>query len=54
MKYFTIFQGTVRIWLPPLLFGFFPVVVAGMCFLLPETMNSELPETIEDGENFGK
>ncbi|XP_033213433.1 solute carrier family 22 member 3-like isoform X2 [Belonocnema kinseyi] len=47
-------MGTVRIWLPPLIFGFFSVVVAGMCFILPETTNSELPETIEDGENFGK
>ncbi|CAB0028581.1 unnamed protein product [Trichogramma brassicae] len=41
-------------WLPPLIFGIGPIVGAGLCFLLPETMNFELPETIEDGENFGK
>lgn len=27
---------------------------AVLCLFLPETMNCELPETIEDGENFGK
>ncbi|XP_058806102.1 organic cation transporter protein-like [Phymastichus coffea] len=47
-------MGNVQPWLPPLFFGIGPVIGAGLCFLLPETMNCELPETIEDGENFGK
>lgn len=47
-------MGSIEPWLPPLLFGCLPIIVSLLCFLLPETMNSELPETIEDGENFGK
>jgi hypothetical protein len=40
--------------LPPVIFGIGPIIGAILCLLLPETMNCELPETIEDGENFGK
>ncbi|XP_015609722.1 organic cation transporter protein-like [Cephus cinctus] len=47
-------MGIIEPWLPPVLFGVGPLVGAGLCLLLPETMNSDLPETIEDGENFGK
>ena len=47
-------MGKVAPWLPPLIFGTGPLLGALLCFLLPETMNCELPETIEDGENFGK
>ncbi|XP_023290498.1 organic cation transporter protein isoform X2 [Orussus abietinus] len=47
-------MGSIKPWLPPLLFGVGPLVGAGLCLLLPETMNCELPETIEDAENFGK
>ncbi|XP_067209054.1 organic cation transporter protein-like isoform X2 [Linepithema humile] len=47
-------MGTIQPWLPPVIFGIGPIIGAGLCLLLPETMNCELPETIEDGENFGK
>lgn len=47
-------QGTIQPWLPPVIFGIGPIIGAALCLLLPETMNCELPETIEDGENFGK
>ncbi|XP_014213904.1 organic cation transporter protein-like [Copidosoma floridanum] len=41
-------------WLPPLVFGIGPIIGAALCLLLPETMDCELPETIEEAENFGK
>lgn len=50
----THFQGKIKPWLPPVIFGIGPLLGAVLCFLLPETMNCKLPETIEDGENFGK
>ncbi|XP_034948517.1 WD repeat and HMG-box DNA-binding protein 1-like [Chelonus insularis] len=39
-------------WIAPLLFGVGPIIGAGLCYFLPETMDCKLPETIEDGENF--
>lgn len=47
-------MGKIKPWLPPVIFGIGPLLGAVLCFLLPETMNCKLPETIEDGENFGK
>ncbi|XP_048515087.1 organic cation transporter protein-like isoform X2 [Athalia rosae] len=47
-------MNAVQPWLPPVLFSVCPLIGVCLCFLLPETMNCELPETIEDGENFGK
>uniref|UniRef100_A0A1B0C9J9 Major facilitator superfamily (MFS) profile domain-containing protein n=2 Tax=Lutzomyia longipalpis TaxID=7200 RepID=A0A1B0C9J9_LUTLO len=41
-------------WLPPVIFGIVPIIGALLTFLLPETKGAPLPETIEDGENFGK
>uniref|UniRef100_A0A914UKL2 Uncharacterized protein n=1 Tax=Plectus sambesii TaxID=2011161 RepID=A0A914UKL2_9BILA len=35
-------------------FGAFAVVAALVTLTLPETTNKKLPETLEDGENFGK
>ena len=47
-------QGKIQPWLPPVIFGVGPLVGASLCLLLPETMNCKLPDTLEDGENFGK
>lgn len=47
-------MGTIQPWLPPVIFAIGPMLGAVLCLFLPETMNCELPETIEDGENFGK
>ncbi|KAL6265312.1 hypothetical protein P5V15_002091 [Pogonomyrmex californicus] len=47
-------MGTIQPWLPPVIFGLGPIIGAMLCLFLPETMNCELPETIEDAENFGK
>ncbi|XP_015429016.1 PREDICTED: organic cation transporter protein-like [Dufourea novaeangliae] len=47
-------MGKIKPWLPPVVFGIGPLLGALLCLLLPETMNCKLPETIEDGENYGK
>ncbi|XP_058823488.1 organic cation transporter protein isoform X2 [Topomyia yanbarensis] len=47
-------MGVVAHWLPPVIFGLTPLVGAFFVFFLPETQGAPLPETIEDGENFGK
>ena len=39
---------------PPTVFGFIALVSGFMALYLPETMNQPMPETLEDGENFGK
>lgn len=46
--------STTYHWLPPVIFGV--ASLAGMCllFFLPETNGAPLPETLQDGENFGK
>ncbi|XP_015108616.1 organic cation transporter protein isoform X1 [Diachasma alloeum] len=41
-------------WLPPVFFGTFPLVGAALVLLLPETNGCTLPETLQDGEDFGK
>lgn len=40
--------------LPPLIFGIIPIIGAFLVIFLPETRGQQLPETIEDSENFGK
>ncbi|XP_053695192.1 organic cation transporter protein isoform X2 [Sabethes cyaneus] len=47
-------MGEVAHWLPPIIFGVVPLIGAFFVFFLPETQGFPLPETIEDGENFGK
>lgn len=37
-------------WCAPLAFGIFPLVAAGLCLLLPETKDCELPMTVEEVE----
>lgn len=41
-------------WLPPVIFGVVPLIGAGLLVFLPETKGVQLPETLEDGEAFGK
>lgn len=47
-------MSTTAHWLPPIIFGLTPLIGAFFTFFLPETRGHPLPETIEDGENFGK
>ncbi|XP_066293689.1 organic cation transporter protein-like isoform X1 [Branchiostoma lanceolatum] len=39
---------------PYILFGVMTVVAGLLCMLLPETKGEQLPQTLEDGEEFGK
>ncbi|XP_071956981.1 organic cation transporter protein-like [Antedon mediterranea] len=45
-----------KIWppLPLMIFSFMSISAGLLALLLPETLNKELPETIEDGETIGK
>ncbi|XP_018332150.1 organic cation transporter protein isoform X2 [Agrilus planipennis] len=40
--------------LPMVIFGCMALIGGCLSLVLPETLNRKLPETIEDGENFGK
>ncbi|XP_030566468.1 organic cation transporter protein-like [Drosophila novamexicana] len=43
-----------KLWLTPLIFGLFAVSAVISSIFLPETRGTPLPETLEDGENFGR
>ncbi|KAG6796420.1 organic cation transporter protein isoform X1 [Apis mellifera caucasica] len=51
---FVVSLDHIQTWLPPACFGILPLLGAALCFLLPETVGCTLPETLQDGENFGK
>lgn len=51
---FCCFQRSYSSIVPPLLFGVFPIIGCLLCLLLPETMNTVLPDTIQEGEACGK
>ncbi|XP_004518133.1 organic cation transporter protein isoform X1 [Ceratitis capitata] len=40
--------------MPEIILGILSLLGAGLCLLLPETLNRTLPTSLEDGENFGK
>ncbi|XP_076081366.1 organic cation transporter protein-like [Mytilus galloprovincialis] len=46
--------GTSGKAIPLVIFGAASLVAAGLTLTLPETLNRQLPETIEDGKNFTK
>lgn len=41
-------------YLPMIVMGVLSLIASALLFLLPETLNQALPQTIEDGENFAK
>ncbi|CAG5095248.1 Similar to Orct2: Organic cation transporter-like protein (Drosophila melanogaster) [Cotesia congregata] len=51
---FVVSLSLVRGFLPPLIFGTFPLIGAVLALFLPETNGCQLPETLQDGEDFGK
>ncbi|XP_074038895.1 solute carrier family 22 member 13-like isoform X2 [Leptinotarsa decemlineata] len=38
-------------WMSPFIFGVVPLIGAALCYFLPETLNCQLPKSIEDVEN---
>ncbi|XP_050453891.1 organic cation transporter protein-like isoform X2 [Cataglyphis hispanica] len=51
---FVVSLDYIESWLPPIIFGVLPLIGAALCLLLPETAGCTLPETLQDGEEFGK
>lgn len=51
---FVVSLNTTAIWLPPVVFGSTPVIASILCLFLPETKGCDLPNSLADGEAFGK
>ncbi|XP_018372686.1 PREDICTED: organic cation transporter protein-like isoform X2 [Trachymyrmex cornetzi] len=51
---FVVSLNNIETWLPPTIFGILPLIGSALCLLLPETAECTLPETLQDGEEFGK
>lgn len=50
----SLFQSDIWPPLPHILYGTCSLVGGLLSLLLPETLNKKLPETIEEGEQFGR
>ena len=48
-----ILQSEIWVPLPLVIFGTCSLIGGLLSLLLPETLNKKLPETIQDGEQFG-
>lgn len=46
-------QANVSVSLPLLILGILGVLGGVLALFLPETLDQELPQTLQDGENFG-
>nr|XP_018897322.1 PREDICTED: organic cation transporter protein-like [Bemisia tabaci] len=51
---FIVYLGVLSPTLPFLVLGVFGIVGGFLALLLPETLNKDLPQTLADGEEFGK
>ncbi|XP_037956039.1 organic cation transporter protein-like [Teleopsis dalmanni] len=51
---FVVDLAKIHMRLPGIVFGCMSLLATLTCVLIPETKNTNLPETLEDGENFGK
>ncbi|XP_043652426.1 organic cation transporter protein [Drosophila teissieri] len=51
---YIIYLGTYYKPLPSLLISFLLIIGACLCLTLPETLHKQLPQTLEEGEAFGK
>jgi hypothetical protein len=49
-----LFQDSFDKRIPSVIFGAIAVVSGLLALLLPETLNQPLPQTLEDGEKFGR
>lgn len=50
---FVVYLSYVHLTLPLLILGVLGIVGGVLCLFLPETLDHELPQTLEDGEQFG-
>ncbi|KAL4233279.1 hypothetical protein ACF0H5_007963 [Mactra antiquata] len=48
------YDGTMREALPLLIFGIVSLISGFMSLMLPETLNTHLPDTVQDGDRFGR
>lgn len=48
------FQSVIAPMLPLLVLGIVGILAGVMCLFLPETMGQDLPQTLQDFENFGR
>lgn len=51
---FVVYIAIISPILPLLLLGVFGIVGGFLALLLPETLDKDLPQTLQDGEEFGK
>ncbi|XP_050665032.1 organic cation transporter protein-like [Leptidea sinapis] len=51
---FVVYLANISPELPLLILGVLGIVGGVLCLLLPETMDTEMPQTLADGEDFGK
>lgn len=51
---FVVYLGGISTVLPLLLLGIFGIIGGGLSLFLPETLDHDLPQTLQDGEDFGK
>ncbi|VVC96828.1 unnamed protein product [Leptidea sinapis] len=51
---FVVYLANISPELPLLILGILGIVGGVLCLLLPETMDTEMPQTLADGEDFGK
>lgn len=50
---FVVYLSNISVVLPLIILGILGVLGGLLCLLLPETMDQDLPKTLQDGENFG-
>lgn len=50
---FVVYLSYIHITLPLIILGVVGILGGILCLFLPETLNEELPQTLEDGERFG-
>lgn len=51
---FVVYLSVISPDLPLLILGVFGVIGGVLCLFLPETLDHELPQTLKDGEEFGR
>ena len=50
---FVVYLSTISMVLPLIILGLLGIMGGILCLFVPETMDQDLPKTLQDGENFG-